>query len=227
MSSAYYRDLESISLASFRHSLETGRLLPSEGVLREELAERFAVLRSLGIENLHDLSEALRTKKRLQQFAQQSGLPAEYLTVLRRRAGTYTPRPVPLAKMPGVADGHIEKLAALGIKDSRQLWERATQRPARAELSQQAAVPEEVLLELLKLSDLVRAPWVGPAFARLLYESGLDTIAKLSAQAPEALREQLVATNRRANVYKAPIPGNEDMASWLEMVRQLPKVLEE
>jgi hypothetical protein len=60
-----------------------------------------------------------------------------------------------------------------------------------------------------------------------LVEAGVDTIAKLSQQSPDALREQLLAANSERELYKAPIPGREDMANWLEMVRQLPVALEE
>ena len=82
------------------------------------------------------------------------------------------------------------------------------------------------MLELVKLSDLARPPYVGLVFARLLYETGVDTIAKLSQQSPEAFREILVVTNNEKEIYKAPIPGGDDLASWLETVRQLPQAIE-
>jgi hypothetical protein len=227
MMGAYYRDLETISLEELQQVLETGRLLPSERILREDVPGRIGALASKGIQNLKDLHDALRTKKRLQQFAQQSGLPTEYLTVLRRRAGSYTPRPVPLKKLPGIEAEHIEQLVASGIKDTKQLWERAAGLQDRTELAKEAGVPGEVLLELVKLSDVARAPWVGPAFARLLVDSGVDTIAKLSQQSADGLREQLIATNAETQVYRAPVPGGEDMAHWLDLVRQLPVALEE
>ena len=76
----------------------------------------------------------------------------------------------------------------LGIKDTKQLYERARSAEDRAELSTLAHVPDDAMLELVKLSDLARPPYVGPVFARLLYETGVDTIAKLSKQSPERFR---------------------------------------
>jgi hypothetical protein len=226
MACDYHIDLESITLDELRTILETGRLLPSEAILKEDLAGRFAVLESMGIRNLQELSEALKTKKRLQQFAQESGLPAEYLTVLRRRAGSYAPKPIPIRKLIGPDPDHVERLAQEGVKDTQQLFDRAKSVPDRAALADQAHIPEGAMLELVKLSDLARPPYVGPAFARLLLESGVDTIAKLAAQTPEGLYRVLVATKAQTGTYRAPIPGVEDMASWLATVRRLPQVVE-
>ena len=226
MKSQYYIDLEQFSLKEFKHVLETGRLLPSESVLKEEISERFAALESMGIKSLKDLTAALSTKKKLERFSKESGLPRDYLTILRRRAGSYTPRPMPLKKLPGIDSEHVERLAALGIKDTKQLFDRAKSKEDRAELSELADVPDDAVLELVKLSDLARPPYVGPVFARLLYETGVDTIARLSEQPPEAFREILIATNAEKEIYRAPIPGDEDLASWLETVRQLPQAIE-
>ena len=147
------------------------------------------------------------TKKKLERFSQESGLPKEYLTILRRRAGSYTPRSIPLKKLPGIDPEHVERLAAVGIKDTKQLFDRAKHKQERAELSRLADVPDDAMLELVKLSDLARPPYAGPVFARLLYETGVDTTAKLSKQSPEALREILIATNTEKQIYRAPIPG--------------------
>lgn len=68
------------------------------------------------------------------------------------------------------------------------MFERAKRKQDRAGLSRLANVPDDAMLELVKLSDLARPPYVGPVFARLLYETGVDTIAKLSKQSPERFR---------------------------------------
>lgn len=226
MSSDYYMDLEQFGLEEYRQILETGRLIPSEAILRDQLSQRFAALGSMGVQNLEDLLAALETKKKLERFAQESGIPKDYLTVLRRRAGSYAPRPIPLKKLVGVDAGAIERLAARGVKDTLQLFERAKSKEARQALARDAEVPKDAMLELVKLSDLMRAPYVGPAFARLLYESGIDTVEKLARQEPQKLYDQLVATKARTGVYRAPIPGVEDTATWLEPVRRLPQVVE-
>ncbi|HEX3051321.1 MAG TPA: DUF4332 domain-containing protein [Aggregatilineaceae bacterium] len=222
----YHLDLEGFSLESFAHILQTEPLLPSQKVLKEDVEARFAILASRGLYNLKDLLTALSTKKKIEQFAQRSGLSPAYLTILRRRAGIYTPDPVALDKFPGFAPEHIQSLAALGIKDSRQLFERACSLPSRAELSAAAHVPEDVLLELVKLCDLVRAPYVGAVWARLFYEAGADTLEKLAASQPEQLHANLQAANDRCHLTKSSIPSVQDLTASLAIYRLIPFLAE-
>jgi len=222
----YHLDLESFSLEDFARILQTEPLLPSQRILKEEVEACFEVLASLGLYNLKDLLAALSTKKKIEQFAQRSGLSPDYLTILRRRAGIYTPAPVTLDKFPGVAPEHIQSLAALGIKDSRQLFERACSRLARAELAAAAHVPEAALVELVKLCDLVRAPYIGAVWARLFYAAGADTLARLVASLPEQLCANLQTANDQLRLTKSSIPSVQDMASSLNLYRLIPLVAE-
>jgi hypothetical protein len=223
----YNMDLELFSLAQLQQLCEAGDLLPSERILGEEVAARFAVLESMGITHLAGLTRALSTKKKLQRFSQQSGLPVDYLTILRRRAGFYAPRPVQLAQLPGIDPEHVACLAGLGIKDSRQLFGRGRSERDRELLAYLAGVPDNAILELVKLSDLVRAPFVGPVYARLFYEAGFDTLEKLAASAPEELVAGMHAANEEKKLTRAALPTSAaEMASFLEIVRMIPFVVE-
>lgn len=88
MTDPYYLDLEQFSLEQFRHSLETRDLLPGRKILQENLAERFEILETMGIHNLQTLIDRLKTRQKVKQFSQESGLPEAYLTILRREANT-------------------------------------------------------------------------------------------------------------------------------------------
>jgi hypothetical protein len=226
MSELYHVDLEQFSLEEFKHILETGRLLPSEKILGEKIPERFATLEALGITNLQDLAQRLKSKKKVEQFAQESELPQDYLTILRRRLGVYTPKPVPLVKFPGVDLEHVERLATAGIKQTKQLFERAKSKQERAELSKLAGVPGDALLELVKLSDLSRASYVGPTFARVIYEAGADTLGKLVDFSPEELCAKMRAVNEEKQLTKAAMPSVEDMAACVGIWKRLPRVIE-
>jgi hypothetical protein len=221
----YHVDLAKVSLGEFRRILEAGTLLPSERILGERMDERFAILESAGIANLQDLDDRLGTKKKLAQFAEESGMPEKYLVVLRRRAGTYAPKPVPLNKFPGVDQAHVERLGAVGVKHSEHLFARARLKHERAELAAQVNVPEDALLELVKLSDLVRAPYVGPVYARIIYETGADTLEKLAESEPGDLLARMIAVNEEQQITKAAMP-DEDLGPWLETVKLIPKVIE-
>jgi len=225
MADQYHIDLEEFSLERFRHTLETRELLPGRRILKENIAERFATLASMGIQNLKDLIEALQTKKRLERFAQESGLPQDYLVILRREVNSYVPKPFNLKDIPGVDPEHVERLAAVGIKHTRHLFERARSRSDRAELCTLAGVPGQDLLELVKLSDLARVSGVGPVFARLLYEAGADTVEAFSQSPPEALFERLNAVNDEKG-YTKIMASLKDVIYCIEIACELPKVIE-
>ena len=66
-------------------------------------------------------------------------------------------------------------------------------------------MPSEVLLELVKLSDLSRASYVGPVFARLFYETGADTPEKLATSQPQELAAHVLGADAdEANVQAGP-----------------------
>jgi hypothetical protein len=96
MADPYHIDLERFSLERFRHSLETGEVLPGRRILKEKIAEHFKILESMGIRNLEDLIQALKSSKKLEQFSKKSGLPQDYLVILRREANSHIPKPVNL-----------------------------------------------------------------------------------------------------------------------------------
>jgi len=225
MAEQYGIDLEQFSLEEFRRVLESGDLLPSRVVLREEIAGRFAALEAMGIGNVKQLVDALSTRKKLEQFAQESGLPQDYLVILRRQARSYIPGPVYLKDIPGVDPAHVERLAATGVKQTKQLFARTLTADDRAELSRQADVPGEALLELVKMADVARAGGVGPVFVRMLQEAGADTLEALSQQSPDALYEKLLAVNDEQGLTKASF-SVKDVASCIETAKALPKVIE-
>lgn len=223
----YHLDLEQFSLEHFRHILETSEMLPSHRILKEQLSERFGVLEEMGIHNLKQLVDALNTPKRIDQFAGRSGLPKEYLTILRRRTRIYTPEPVPLKEFPGLDAEQIERLAAIGIRQTRQLYERAASKDGRADVAQQSGVPVSILLELVQLSDLVRAGWVGPIFARIIYEAGAQTLEALSQVDAEFFFDRLATINEEHQYTKAFATVKiRDLVACIEIARMLPKEIE-
>ena len=122
MSSQYYRNLEDFCLEEFKQRLATEEVMPARQVLKEDLDERFQVLENMGITNLQELIDTLRTKKRVAAFAQQSGLPHDYLVILGREARSYVPKPVYFREISGLDPDHVARLDAVdsqGHEDTR------------------------------------------------------------------------------------------------------------
>lgn len=225
MADDYYIDLGAFSLERFKEVLETKGLLPGRVILKEQLDERFELLDSMGINNLQQLWDALKTKQRVVDFAAESGLAQEYLVVLRREVGSYIPKPISLKELPDIDAETIERLASAGIKTTKHLFDRAKTKRQRAELSEELDIPPEVVLELIKLSDLARIVGVGPVFARILYEAGVDSLEAFVTQSPEELldRTQGVIASRG---YTGASLREEDIIYCLETANLLPQVVE-
>lgn len=225
MTDDYHIDLEKFSLEKFRDILITGEVLPGRKILTEKISERFEILKSMGIRNLKELIEALKTKAKVERLSQESGLPKDYLVILRREANSYMPRPVNLKDIPGVDSEYIDRLAAVGIKHTKHLFERARFKRDRAELSRLVNVPSDALLELVKLSDLGRIGGVGPVFARIFLDAGIDTLEKLSNSSADEVFERTIAVNKEKG-YTKVMATLKDVKLCVNTARELPKVIE-
>lgn len=169
--SGYYLDLKEFSLEKLKDRINNTRLLPSQQILQENIDERFACLEQNGIVNLQQLQNSLKTKSDVQSFAKVTGLPVDYLTILRREVNSYQPKPINLRDFSGVNPEVVHKLEKTGIKNTKQLFPNVLTRKARSEFAKHNLIEFEDILELTKLTDVARMKWVGPKFARLLLES--------------------------------------------------------
>jgi len=176
MGDHYHIDLKEISLLEFRQDLATREMIPSRVCLKDDLDARFEILESNGITNMQDLVQALNSREKIDRFSAESDLTIEYLTLLNREAKSYLPKPVRLDKFPGIPMKSVDRLAAVGIRNTRQLLDQAWDKKERALLVQETAISKDQLEELVCLSDLSRAYGIGPVFARMLYDVGIRTI---------------------------------------------------
>jgi predicted flap endonuclease-1-like 5' DNA nuclease len=225
MGDPYYLDLEAFSLERLRRRFETEEMLPGRQILKEDTEERFAVLADQGLSNLSQLISALKTRKKTEAFAAKSGLPLDYLIILRREALSYMPKFVYFRDIPGVDPEVVDRLAAAGILHSKHLFDRGRTREQRAALGEATGLPAETLLEMVKLADLARLLGLGPAFVRLLYEAGADTIENLSQWDPVELDQAARAANREKRITRV-VPGMHDLSSYVAKAGELAKAVE-
>lgn len=98
----------------------------------------------------------------------------------------------PLRDFRGINPLYVKKLAAIGIKNVKDMLAAGRTSEARAELAARTAIPAEAILELVKLSDLARITGVKSIRARLYYDAGFDTIEKIARWEPNELRAMLI-----------------------------------
>lgn len=225
MSDDYYLDFQNYPLHTWQEELKKASLLPSRQILKEDLDARFNILSRKGISNLQELMDALKTSRKVREFASQTGLPEDYLLVLRREVLSLKPGPVKLSKLPGVKPELVEKLEAAGIKTTLELFKRAKTSQDRDELGEEVGLRREEILELAKLSDLSRIKWVGPVFARMFLEAGMDSVKKVSEADASEFYAELVNINQNHKHTKARFVEN-DLVMCIEFAKKLPEVME-
>jgi len=200
----YEPDLSRIPLSVYRDLLQGQALLPSRQLLRQALDARFAALAALGITQVARLREALSTPAKLAATAEKSGIPAQYLNLLRREAGSLLAKPVPLAAFPGVDCDLLDTLQKRGITTSKAYFEQA----------------QDCRGTLYCLCDLVRINGVGPGAARMLYDAGFHTPAELAVMDAETLLTRIAADNAAHRYYRGTL-GLKDMRFCIAMAKLL------
>ena len=211
----YYIDLREISLDAFRRKLETTDLLPSQKILKEKMDEGFKVLKAQGIKNMYELQQALKTKAKVNQFAQATLLPIDYLIVLRREVNSYYPQARKIKDFPCLEERIKKGLENIGIQTTVELYDKIAKKEERNKLKKQLNMAEEEVLLLAKLTDVSRIRYVNQAFATLLVHSDYDTVEKIKKADDQELYDKLIQFNKEKRYFKGNI-GLKDMKFFIE-----------
>jgi hypothetical protein len=134
-------------------------------------------------------------------------------------------KPFALKGFRGVSPEHLDTLAALGIRDVKQMLGVGQTGSERTTLTEETGIPLEVIVELVKLSDLARLSGVKGIRARLYLDAGVDTVDAMAEWDPEDLRAMLADFVERTGFDGiAPLPM--EARSTVTQARNLPKVVE-
>jgi len=121
---------------------------------------------------------------------------------------------------------HVQKLKTLNIKTVDDILKAASLKSQRKELSKKLNIPEESILELVKLSDLTRLGYVKTKLTRLYYNSGLDSPAKIAAFEPEELHTFFMKFIKESG-WEGMVPNPSDLVGNIKSARKLEKIVEE
>lgn len=222
---SYYIDFSAITLDEYRDILESADLVPSRRLLQENTKAIFSVLKARGLKTLAELQNALKTKARLQRFAQETGLEEGYLKVLIREINSAQPKPNKLADFPDTPAEVVERLAELGIRNTLHLYDHVLTSEDRAVLAAEIGADEWTILRLAKLTDLSRIRWVNHTFAYVLLEAGYDTLEKVTQADPAKMYEEIKELNARRDIYRGHI-GRHDMMLLVNLAKDVPREME-
>ncbi len=213
----YWVDLKKFPLKKFQESLKKRDMIPSRLILKDNIDKRCGILKSNGVENLWDISDLLKTKPKIEEFSNKTGLSVDYLTILKREVNSFRSGSVQLKKFPGIDENCIEKLSQQKINNSKQLFNKTFEKNDRIKLAETAGIPIKKLDEIISLSDLVRAYGVGPHFARIIFDIGITSISDFIKHKGEYfIKIYEDKTSKKADFSAAEIDFSIDIAKELK-----------
>ncbi len=201
----YNVDLKRISILCYMETLKKQNLLPGRRILLENIEENFRGIAQSGVRNLAELKRNLSSAGKLSAFSAKTGIPENYLIILKREMGSLEQKPVAVADFPNIAEAIISILRNKGIKTSKDVFNLTIDRDTVSSVSNELGVAEDELLELNSLCGLVRINGIGPAAARTIYESGYKSIGEIANAKAAALLASMNKVNADKQYYKAKL----------------------
>ena len=216
----YSVDLKSISIDKYKEILKTAELIPSWKILEKDIDKNLNIIKKYNIENLDELLIAFKDKDKIREFSKQSGLPENYLAVLKRVVNGYRRKPNRIKDFPCITADTVRKLEKIGIRNTLKLYEEVLTTQKRSELSRKTGIGDNEIMMLTKLTDLSRIRWVNHTFAYVLLEAGYDTAEKVANADYQELYETIKELNEERKIYNAHI-GVRDMKMCVEAAKSL------
>ena len=202
----YSIPLAKISVNEYKTLLKGQNLLPSRQILLQDIDARFSAIEAKGIGDLDALKKILSKPDKLAAFAESTGIPAEYLNILRREMGSMEAKPVKISDFPGLDSALVVGMQNEGFKTDRDVFE--SEKPLDWELS--------------CLSDLTRINGVGAVAARLFYDAGYRSAEEIAQGNAKEMLEKITAVNAEKKFYKASL-GEKDMQFCIDAAALLIK----
>ena len=205
------------------------QVLAAEAYFQEQQQASLADVTAQQIRNYGEILSHKERKARMRglslyfSFSGQAAL-AKAASDIREAGIAKTRRGFKLRSFRGVQVDAVKKLESLGIVTVADLLAAGKTPQARKHLAEEAAVSSDILLELVKLSDLSRLGAVKSVRARLYYDAGLDTPDKFTEWEPEALRQMLVKFVEATNFDGiAPLP--KELRNAIAKAHKLPRII--
>ncbi|HZK00696.1 MAG TPA: DUF4332 domain-containing protein [Tissierellaceae bacterium] len=124
----------------------------------------------------------------------------------------------------GIGQVYAAKLLDYGIDTTEQLLEKGSTKKGRKTIADETGISEKLILTWVNHSDLFRIKGIGPQYADLLEEAGVDTVPDLATRNPENLLAKMEEINAEKNLVRA-MPYLKQVNKWVEQAKNLPKIV--
>jgi len=194
------------------------KIIPGRVSLKDTIGDHFRTLMNSGIANLGDLLNSLSSSEKIRAVAGTTGIPQEYLILLRREAGSYLVRPISLSDFPGIPYEYIEVLKTSAIRHTRDFFELVQTKSQRQSVAERTGIPEARLDEIFALCNLTRISGIGGIFARIFYDAGTRSVEDFACIEPRVhLEKYNVAIRKYRNRPRSLTEA--DMRFFLEYAK--------
>jgi hypothetical protein len=211
----YIADMNNIKLADYREMLKAQFLLPSRKALRDNIDDIFSKIFATGIVSLGALLKQLSTKDKIAAYSLKTGIDSEYLTLLRREAGSLEPKALSLTEYPGICEA-AAKLADLGVKNGKDYFDRYySDKNLFSE-----SIGRELAEEIFLISGLTRINGLGALAAKSFLEAGYKTPQDIADATSQEMLIKLSEVNSDGKYYKAKL-GLKDMQFCIDYAKLL------
>lgn len=205
----YCLNLSRISLTDYRDLLKQQNLLPGRRMLLDGIDAHFSALAAQNLTTLAELRQRLSTPQKLASLALATGIPEEYLTILKRESGSLEQKPILLSAFPGIEPHVVAQWNAKGYTNSREVFERGASEPS----------------ELFSLCDLARINGVGAVAARAFFEAGFSSVQDVANAEAKDMLQRVTRVNAENQYYKANL-GEKDMQFCIDFAKLLARYSE-
>jgi len=207
----YYIDLNKISLDDYKRMLITRYLIPSQTILRENIENNFKTIKNAGFLDMGALKDALKTKKKAEDFSKELGIPEKYCVVLRRELNSHHSPARLISDYPTIDEEIKSRLSEMDIINSRQLFDYIISKGGIDDFAESLGIEKQKAMHIAKLMDVTRLRYVSPLFATLLVHSKYDTIEKIKTAEAEAMYDVLIQLNKANRFFKGNIGKNDTL----------------
>jgi len=127
-------------------------------------------------------------------------------------------------KIEGVGAKFASKLEKVGIRNTKQLLEKAATRKGRKDLAQESGIEEKLILKWANMCDLMRIKGVGEEFSELLEVAGVDTVKELAKRKADNLHKAMGEANEKRKLVRQ-LPGVGQVESWVSQAKSIDPVM--
>jgi len=196
---------DSTSIDALKKRIKGTDLVPSRTSLLNGIDEYFDKLTSADIKTFGNLRDAIKNAKNIPKVADKTGIPEQYVSLLRREIEGYVPRAFPLKEFAWFPKSALAKLEKAGFKNTVALYEALNTPEKRKEAAASLRFDGAFMDALFSLTSLTRIQWVSPLYARMLVEAGYDGVQKIAKADAEKVCGALETVNKGGVYFKGKV----------------------